>query len=171
MDYLPPILETVMQKVNAAMEARSTDPFSVLFRHGIFQDVSKEVYKEGLLSVTSADPLVWMVMPYDQQGGVCNCDLIIALPTEAEWDMEQRETNSFYPRLFPVWDEIKKQLSKSKDLDNTRMETITPKERILPYWGGEETGATSANNLFKRNIDALHIKGLELKIRYKKQNC
>jgi len=165
--YLPNIFQEIVGKVNEVTAAK-TQPFSVFFEYGLFQDVSKKVYAAGQTNY----PLVWLMMPYDERptmiGTDVSCTLIIAMPTDVNYSMAQRENINFFPRLFPIYEELLIQISRSRKLMNTRLEMIEHTKRVLPYWGGDEGGNNTAN-FSKHYVDAVQIRDLKISVR--KQYC
>lgn len=175
MKYLPYILKNVVSAVSTKMMARSNDPFDVVFHYGLYQHVFKKVYEDKDRGIDTY-PLVWLVMPFDEEEGRnrgiqadASIDLIIAMPTEPKYTMEEREAFNFFPRIFPIYEELLNQLYKSRDLIVPSVDQMGRRKRILPYWGGDETGNNNTPNLSKHFVDAIQIKDLKLQIR--QSNC
>jgi hypothetical protein len=169
--YLPHIIKAVTARVDAVFSKNTQDPFNVRFNHGLQSQVGKDVYKDGGV----VDPLVWLVMNFDEDRGkdisvfadvVCN--IIIAMPTDAKYTQEDRDNETILPRLVPIYDEFMNQLSQEKRLNNSLLNKIIHKRIIRPYWGGGDVNGPDTKNLFETFIDAIIIQNLQLKL---KQNC
>jgi hypothetical protein len=172
MPYLPDILRDVVARVSTVTEADPDDPFAVYFNHGLQMDVGKEVYKKTS-SGDDAYPLIWLVMPFSEDVGrdpnisaSGRYELIIATRTDPNYTQAERDTISFKPRLFPIYELLMQELKKEKRLSNPYK--IEHGRIILPYWGGGDVNGTNTENLFKNNIDAIRITGILMTI---KQNC
>lgn len=172
MQYLPHIMQEVVATVSAKMEDRKPDPFEVFFEYGLYQDVFRTVHsrKDKGFDVY---PLVWLTMPFNEAEGTrsnvaadVSCDLIIAMVTQPDWTMQEREERNFFPRIFPIYDELINQLSKNGKLISNGL--ISRTKRILPYWGGDESNNNNPN-LSRYFVDAIQIKDLKISIR--KTNC
>jgi len=161
--YLPDILKGVVERVNNNLS------FEVFFDYGLYQDVSKNIYKGG-----DQFPLVWLVMNFTETRGKrfdiyadVSAQIIIGMPTEIEYSMQERVDINFKPRLLPIYRELLKQISKEKNLMVGSVNMIQHSKIDLPYWGGGEN--TGSENLWKKFIDAIQIKDLKLLIKHK--NC
>lgn len=177
MQYLPHIMQAVVEKVSAAMQARETDPFTVFFEYGIYQDVFKTVYRRKDDGQPTY-PLVWLVMPYEEQEGqqngiqaVVTCDIIIAMTTEPDYTMQQREEINFFPRIFPIYESLLLHLPKEARFVLPSADQLRRRKRILPYWGGDESGNNNVPNLSKHYVDAVQIKDLQLSVRKTNPIC
>ncbi len=161
--YLPHLLQDVVSKVSDVFDDRTTDDFNVYFRYGIYQDVWKGINKDA-----DVFPLIYLVMHIEETKdrrldlfSEVTCDLFIAMPTQNDYTMAQREELIFFPRLYPIYEELFTQLKKSKWF----ISNAFPHKKIDRfYWGGNEVG-TDTKNMWDRFIDAVQIKGLELKIK------
>lgn len=164
--YLPDEFKTVIDNVNSFFESRDTDPFTVLFGNGLYQQVANDLVK-GTLSL-----MVWLVQPYDQLPPVDDSyaedvkfDLFIASPTEASYTQKEREDINYHPRLKPVLLQIVEQLEQTEIFgypDKVKWE----KEQFIPFWSGGEPAAPSQPNLWKNNADCIKITGMQLKMNY-----
>lgn len=170
--YLPAILKRVVDRVNVKMSERALDPFQVFFKYGIYTQVSNEVYR-----MSEPWPLFWLVMNFDETRGESLdifaevlCTVIIAMPTDKDWTMEEREENTFFPRLIPAYEEFITQLAEEKQLSTGSRNQIKHARKLWPYWaGGDVNSGAEVDNLFKKQVDAIAINQLQLKIRY--DNC
>lgn len=170
--YLPDILEDVVARVNTVFSTRLINPFNVYFDYGLQNDVNRNIYKKETSTVNPGTfPLVWLVMNYSEVRGrlvdkyaSVSCSLILAMPTKAEYTMQQRTDNSFKPRLFPIYQELLNQLSLEEKIGSPDLEKIEHIKTDLPYWGGGDVNGQNTENLFKNFIDAVQIKDLKLEI-------
>lgn len=171
--YLPDIIEGVVARVNTVFSTRVVDPFNVYFDYGLQNDVTKNIYtKQTAAPLVGTFPLVWLVMNFREERDSeevfsdDSVDLILAMPTEANYTMRDRTDISFKPRLFPIYLETIEQLKAEPLL---RLPDGLKHTKIdLPYWGGGESAG--AKNLFKNFIDAVQIKNLRLTKEHI-QNC
>lgn len=165
--YLPDIIKLVTARVNAVFEARETDPFSVFYDKGLYNQVGNDRLKTGDNYLT-----VWFIMPYSEDAprdgsyyADAAFDVIIAIKTEANYTQAEREETNFFPRLIPVYKEFIRQLKRETKLENDSFENIYKHtKRFLPYWGGGDIAAPGAQNLWKNNADCIMISGLKVKI-------
>jgi hypothetical protein len=173
--YIPHLLKDIVTTVSEKMQARTEDPFAVQFSYGLYQDVSKEVYKKKVDGENDPYPLIWLVMHFEERKGRIDVyaevrlKLFIAMPTKADYSMTEREDQIFIPRLHPIYNELMKQLQKSKFFTTPSEPKHTKIDR--PYWGGTETGNGETKNMFSDFIDAIEIKDLELSVKHQQANC
>lgn len=178
--YLPDILTGVVARVNTVFSTRVTDTFNVYFDYGLERDVTNNIYKKDIseaIPKPGTFPLVWLVMNFTEARGRridkyadASPSIIIAMPTEAEYTMQQRTDISFKPRLFPIYLELLNQISLEETLSVPVVEEIVHAKTDLPYWGGGDVNGPGTKNLFKHFIDAILIKDLKLSME-NIQNC
>lgn len=162
--YFPDIMQGVVARVSAAMQARVTDPFSVFFDKGIYGQVSRSVVANG----PDKFPLVWLVFPFHTHRGNFKiygdiaCDLILAMPTKAEYTQQQRDDESYKPRLLPVYVALLQEIAKEKSFSAFTVGSIPHDTMIRPYWGGGDVNGSDTDNLFKTKVDAISISNMKL---------
>lgn len=168
--YLPDIISDVVSRVNSFFELRATDPFTVHYDRGLYNQVGND-----RLSQSSGFVLVWLIMPFPEYGSKDDsyyadavCDIIIATPTEANYSQQQREDLNFFPRLIPVYQMLVEEIKKEPKLNNYLM--TRPDRTLLPYWSGGDVAGPGQPNLWKNFADCIKITGLKLKIENIK-NC
>ena len=166
-NYLPDIFSNIVERVNDTFANRVTDPFNVEFNSGLYEQVVTDKTKNP----TNPDILVWLIMPIKviQNSnflyGVASPSIIIAKPTDTNYTQAERENLVFSPRLFPVYNEILKQVKADKNISPGL--TLNHEQHILPYWGGGEGMSPGQTNLWKFYVDAIKVNFLDLKIRKK----
>lgn len=166
--YLPALLKEVVQRTSAVLsDAGQTTPFEVSFAYGLTSQVWKELADD-----VHTLPMVWLVMGFDENIGRNPGDfyetpvqLLIMSETEPEWTMAQRETQTLNRYLFPIYHELLKQISTTKAFGMPGREKMTHTRTIRPYWGGGEPNSPNKENLFKKFVDAIEIRNLQLKVR------
>lgn len=170
--YLPDIMEGVVTRVSEITQAFTTDPFEVFFDKGIYTAVTKNIYSNN----PNSFPLVWLVMPFKVTRddyriyGNARCDMIIAMPTEVGYTQEERDELTFKPRLLPIYELLIQEISAEGWFSWPNRRIPKHDMTIRPYWGGSlEANGTNVANLFKKEIDAIHISGLELDM--KREKC
>ena len=173
--YLPDIMEGVVARVNDAFANRPVDPFNVFFDKGNYSQVSRSVYGKDSKKV-STWPLVWLSMPYTggrgkdfSIWGEVTCNLHIAMPTDNKFTQQARDDLSFKPRLLPIYEVLMQEIARERWFQFQGPGRIEHTQVIRPYWGGGDVGGADTPNLFKKNVDAITISGLKLRI--KLQNC
>lgn len=169
--YLPDIIKDVVERVNEFFENRVTDPFIVHFDHGLYEQVGNDRLK----AATTEDVLVWLQMPFDEDNAKdesyatdVTCRLLIAIDTDSNYTMEQRETINFFPRLIPVYERLKYELQNEPRFSNQFR--LDHKKRFIPYWGGGDVAGPGQSNLWKQFVDGYDISNIKLKKEIK-QNC
>jgi hypothetical protein len=165
--YLPDIMQGVVQRVSDAFAARATDPFNVFFEKGIYNQVTQSVYRASEVRY----PLVWLIMPYSTRRGEpgifgeVTCTLIIANPTSVEYTQQEREDLNFKPRLLPVYEVLLEEINREKWLMTSGVGKIQHNQVIRPFWGLGDAQGPSQENMFGRNVDAISVANLVLKVR------
>ncbi len=169
--YLPDIFQGIVQRVSDAFSSRVTDPFAVFFDKGIQKQVGKSVYQKTVNSIATW-PLVWLVMPFTTDKGddysihgFATCTLIIAAPTDANYTQQQRDDITIKPRLIPIYEIILQEIYREKWFEIKGPGSIKHKQIIRPYWGGSDVEGPNQTNLFKKEVDAIIISGLQLRIK------
>lgn len=172
--YLPDIIKEVVDAVSLKTQAFTTTPFSVSFKYGLMSQVGKELSKDG---IDITEPLFWLIMNYEEARGKnanlyadVTCDVLILMPTEAEYSMDQRKANT-YNKLIPAYSQFIEEICNNSSIADYLPDSVIHKRVDRPYWGGGDVNGANTNNLFKKNVDAIHIMGLKLGIKHKKQNC
>lgn len=164
-NYLPDIFHNIIERVSNTFSTRPSDPFNVEFNHGLHE----QVVVDKLRNPTNPDILVWLIMPLKIVRtnkllyGVASPSIIIAKPTDTNYTQAERENQVFFPRLYPVYNEILTQIKGDKNLSNGL--TINHEQQILPYWGGGEGNSPGQPNLWKFYVDAIKVNFTDLQIR------
>ena len=173
--FIPDVIGSAVEKVDTAIFAKHS--FRVFFDFGHYQEVTKNLTVKGKSISQKGEryPLVWLVMDFEERHGLnpdtyadVNLHLIIAMPTNNNYTMEQRRDEVFVPKLYPIYQELLTQISKSKSFGMPKLEMIEHTKIDRPYWGGQDSMGNGTVNLFNDFIDAIEIKNLRLRI---KQIC
>jgi hypothetical protein len=166
--YLPEIMRCVVERVDKVLSNKDGDPFSVFFTHGIYSQVNKYVADHP-----DDFPLVWLMTNYDESSGRdfsvhsdVTCSLFIAEKTDDKWTQEERDEKTIIPRLYPVYEELIKQISAEPQIKVPPINQIQRRVLLKPYWGGADIDGTNTENLFKQFVDALLIKDLKLQLKH-----
>lgn len=167
---IPALFSSLATKVDVALFSRETDPFHCYYDYGRYLEVTRNLSAKdgGITTKNKKYPLIWLVVPYTVVetliGGGCEIkgmQIIIATVTKQASTTPDRYATNFIPRLYPIYDELRKQIDKSGyfidlDFDNVH-------ERVdQPYWDGKEN--SSSGNLFGDFIDAIQLKNIRLKV-------
>jgi hypothetical protein len=167
---IPALWASVAAKVDAKLFARTTDPFHVWFDYGRYIEITKRLTEkqQGTTEALKRFPLIWLVIPYDETYGetdqVCeltNLQIIIATQTKIDSTTPQRMADNFIPRLFPIYEELIKQIKLSGYFSEIGYNVPHIKTN-QPYWDGKD-GAQQAN-MFNDYIDAIQLKNIRLTV-------
>lgn len=160
----------VAANIDAKFAVRAVDPFRVWFDYGRYLEITRRLTEKqgGTTTRSQRFPLIWLIIPYGEIYGktdqVCELkglQIIIATLTEPDSTTPDRMTDTFVPRLLPIYDELIKQFE-TAGLFNFDGFDI-PHEKInQPYWGGED-GKQQAN-FFNEPIDAIQLKNIQLTV-------
>lgn len=173
--YLPTILAGVVDRVNQAFSTRVVDPFAVYFAKGIENQVSKDVYKnKALLSAGSV--LVWLVMNWTETRGIdvsiygeVNCTINIVCPTDGSFTQDQRDNQTFLPRLIPVYEVLCKEITRERWFQIKGSNALRHIRVNRPYWSSGDVNGVNVPNLFKKEVDCISLHNLSLRL--KLENC
>lgn len=166
--YLPDLLKDVVSKVSNVFSALPEDDFTVGFNHGNYAQFWKDVDKEEMKN----NPVVWLIMPFVEKVGnlayayeASGIEIAIFMRTDPAFTQQERDDQVFKPILFPVYDELLKQLSKRKEFGMPNIKDLTHKRIVHPYWGLGEPGGPSAPNTHKKFVDSIRIVELKLNVK------
>jgi hypothetical protein len=173
--YIPDIFSDVVARVATALN------IPVVFDFGHYADVTKRlIQKDGAIEVATRTkyPLVWMVTDFEERRAanpayymeLPNLRFIICTNTDANYMMEERRDTTFKPILYPIYSEFLNQLTLTPELGRPNENQLPHSKYDRSYWGGQNEGDGNAN-LFNDYIDAIEIKGLNLKVKALKPNC
>lgn len=119
-------------------------------------------------------PLVALFQDFPEDGGRDftykangRFTVIIANQTEPTYTAEERYTKNFKPLLYPIYEELINQLSRSRNFLTKSRKSIVQSKIDRPFWGREGLYGNEANK-FGDNLDCIEIRNLELKVRYKR---
>lgn len=163
--YLPDIIKCAVARVNSYFESRDTDPFSVHYDKGLYNQVGNDKLKDN-----SGFLMVWLVMGKDfyedsakdsSYSSDATCRIIIATTTDPNYTQQEREDVNFHPKLIPVYKRLMFELQNEPKLENNSK--IDHTKRFLPYWGGGDVSAPTQPNLWTVNADCIDINNIQLK--------
>lgn len=113
-------------------------------------------------------PLVWLAQPFTIQKGDFNfdgkakVDMFIFNKTDVNLKAADRMANNFKPVIYPIYDELIEQLSRSTAFLNQDDGAIKHETTDRYFWDGINPTITDI-------VDWMYIKGIELFIRNKCQ--
>lgn len=168
---IPALFGAVAAKVNTVFSTRLSDPFTVYYDFGRYLEITNRLVEKGkaIVGKNQRYPLIWLVIPFREIYGDSNgyCDLtdvqiIIAMPTEPTSTTPDRIAENYVPRLYPIYEELLKQIRISGFFSEIADE-IQHIKIDQPYWDGKENG-NSAANMFNDFIDAIQLKNIRLTV-------
>lgn len=166
----------VAASVNTSLSTRAVDPFNVYFDYGRYLEITRRLTEKqgGVTTPSKRFPLIWLVIPFNEHYGdteqVCELSklqIMIACLTNKDSTTPDRMADNFVPRLFPIYDELIKQITISGFFSEIGYNV--PHDKInQPYWDGKENGPNQAN-MFDDFIDAIQLKNIQLTVN--EQTC
>jgi hypothetical protein len=163
--YIPDLVGTVVEKVNAVFSSRPANPFNVYYEFGHHEEVLRQlIYKEQNPSKPKKYPLVWLVTPFEEDRrtvgiyGVATLHFVIAFDTQNTYSMPERRDNVFLPYLYPVYHELINQLMLSKSFATAGQ---------LPHIKTDIQYAkvTEGENLFNDFVDVVDVKNIRVQVK------
>ena len=142
------------------------------YLYGYLSEIRETLAQDSIAGGTFAQnkyPLVWLVQPFtidrNQPGyyGQTKLQVFIINGSDMNWKAAQRMDNNFKPVIYPIYEELFKQLRVASDVFegiNLDFHSITDR----PYWGEDQQKAI--DDVF----DCREISGISLKVQ-DKQNC
>lgn len=168
---IPELWRVIATKVDVKMFSRATDPFHVWFDYGRYIEITRRLTEKqgGITTVSKRFPLIWLVIPFDEEYGdtdqVCelsNLQIIIADLTNKDSTTPARMADTFADRLFPIYEELIKQIKLSGFFSEIGY-NVPHKKINQPYWDGKENSQQQAN-MFNDYIDAIQLKNIRLTV-------
>lgn len=164
-------MKGVVARVSDDFQGRTTDPFDVFFAKGIHAQASRDLYANP-----ANYPLVWLVMNFPEVRGKdfsiygeITCTLLLLMPTDSKYTQQEREDMVFTPRLLPLYQLLMQEIARERWFQFKGSNSIEHTRQVRPYWGGGDVNGADTPNLFKKQVDAISI--TNLKIRVKLGNC
>lgn len=166
---IPALFSALAAKVDLILSTRTEDPFHVYYDYGRYLEVTRNLIAKDGGDQTKHEkyPLIWLVVPYAVVETIPGIDceirdmeIIIATTTIQASTSPERIVKNFIPRLWPIYDELRRQIDRSgffTDIDFDNVHTRIDQ----PYWDGKETRGA---NLFTDYIDAIQLKNIKLKV-------
>lgn len=168
---IPALWAAVAAKVDAKLFSRADDPFHVWFDYGRYIEITRRLTEKdgGVTTPSKRFPLIWLVIPFEEEYGntgevteLKNVQIIIATTTKLDSTTPQRMIDNFVPRLYPIYEEMIKQIKISGFFSEIGYD-VPHKKIDQPYWDGKEGGAQQAN-MFNDFIDAIQLKNIRLTV-------
>ena len=157
---------TVVEAVKTALN------LSVLeYQYGYIEELNVTL-KEFENNPTKFDkkfPMIWLAEPFDtvkgepELHGICDPDIFIFAKTKKEWKASKRMTEVFIPVIYPIYNELLKQIVLSTMFDHIDASMIKHTLRKGYYWDEQ-------SKVFNSDVDCLRIRGMGLRL-FNKQNC
>jgi hypothetical protein len=171
---IPGLFKTVTDAVSSVFASREEDPFEVYFDFGHYIEVVKNLTNKdkSISKKGSKYPLIWLVMDFPEKygsqiNGYCllpRIDILIAMPTSPSISTSQRIDKNFLPRLYPIYQELLKQIASSSLFVEQSIRELVHEKIDRPYWGLQDVIGNGDKNLFNDFIDAVQIRGLSLTV-------
>lgn len=179
---IPKLFASVVDRVATTFSTRLEDAFDVFFDFGHYVDVLKNLSLKdnSITNKGNKYPLIWLVMDFPEQFGpdqigyclLPKIDLLIVMPTRPDLSTSERITQSFEPRLYPIYEELLNQIASSGLFLEQSVGELKHEKIDRPYWGMQDQLGNGSANLFNDYIDAVQIRGLRLNVnRAKPLNC
>lgn len=172
--HIPGLFKDVVNAVDETLFTRAVDPFHVYFDYGHYAEVVRNLTSKegGITTKNKMYPLIWLVMDFEESfGGIDGeyCDLpaiqmFIAMPSKPDISTDERMQKNFFPRLYPIYEELMNQIALSGYFDAVDPADIIHKRILRPYWGGQDANGNGTANLFNDFIDAIQIRNMTLKV-------
>lgn len=165
------VLGDIVQKVSDVVTPQLTvyDPtiVGVNYLYGPFKEIVKVLGEwNGTSFANKKYPLIALLQPFDEvKGGRPDLDsvdrvrIIIARQSDPKWLTAYRYEKNFIPVLYPIYDELIKQLAYNK-LTASQVNKIPHTKIDWPYWDNGQD-----NNPFNDWLDIIEIKDMKLNIR------
>lgn len=161
---IPSLFSTCAERVFEALDMEG------FFDYGHYDAVNKKlVSKSQSITDKTRYPLIWMITPFSErkksdQDYYCELsglDLLILTGTTEGESIETRVEKYFEPTLWPIWEELKKQLCDSGFFQILSPDSIQYDEVKDWFY---QAGVQGKTNLFNDFIDAVQVKNLRLRV-------
>lgn len=163
---IPALFATLAARVNTAL----SPDLPVYFDYGRYIEVTRNLTQKdgGITTKNKKYPLIWLVYPFTVQECIAgvgveilDMQIIIATVTTQASTTPDRMAENFIPKLYPIYEELKRQIDNSGFFEDIDFENVH-KRIDQPYWDGKD--GTSVANLFNDFIDAIQLKNIRLKV-------
>lgn len=155
-----------------AYDTQQRSGIQVHYEHGHPLEIDNIMQAWEKTPVNSAVkyPMIALFQDFDEAKGTqsglmseVKLELIIATMTRPNYNASQRMCYSFIPILYPVYKQFLNSIAKSGYFTVTAANQIKHTKTDRMFWGKNKSAA------FGDFVDAVHIQGLELKV--KQFNC
>lgn len=162
--YVVDLFERVVQKMNDNLD------FTVYYQYGRAPEVinSLTIMEKNPESSVTKYPLVYLVMPFTEdndtmeQEATVDLHVILIAKTRQEWRAAKRYAEVFKPTLYPMYDELIRQIALSSYFQEHSEYSIKHSKTDWPHFG--EKG-----NFCNDFTDAIDITNLRLRLNF--ANC
>ena len=167
-------MRSIVEKMDTELYHAETFPYHLNFLHGHPLEIV-QVLQERLSSPDHKDlrfPLIALFRDFKITKGKkteadiygdTSLNLIIAMQTVAAYRADQRETLVFKPILYPIYNELLKQI-KLSGFYSVNYAGIEHDQTDRYYWGRSGLYGNTGNT-FNDYLDAIEIENLRLKIK------
>lgn len=158
-------MATVVSAVKTALSLPVLD-----YQYGHIEElnITLKEYENGS-NYDKKFPMIWLAEPFDTQKGypalhgICDPDIFIFHKTEKQYKAKERMQKVYVPVIYPIYDELLRQIVKSVMFDHTDPSQIKHTIRKGYYWDEQQ-------KIFNSTVDCLRISKLELRL-FNKQDC
>lgn len=163
---IPALFQELATRVNTAL----SPGLPVYFDYGRYIEVTRNLTSKSaaIASKNNKYPLIWLVYPFTVQETIAgvgveilDMQIIIATITTAASTTPQRMEENFIPKLYPIYQELKKQIDNSGFFSDIDFDNVH-KRIDQPYWDGKD--GSSVANMFNDYIDAIQLKNIRLQV-------
>jgi len=172
--HVPGIFAYIAAQVDTVLSTRDVDPFHVYFDYGHYTEIGRNLSRKQADQASQGKryPLIWLVMDFEELyddtiTDICTLpalQLFIVTETEPALSTEERMQKNFFPRLYPIYDELMNQLGNSGLFTCGDPDSIKHRRIVRPYWGGQDAIGNSVTKLFPDFVDAIQIRELNLEV-------
>lgn len=166
------IVQDEMATVVAAVKTALNLPV-LNYQFGYFDELNETLQQMEIGTAgeyANKFPMIWLAEPFeidnDKPGvfGIADIDLFLINQTDRNWKAKERLDNNFKTVLYPIYQELLRQIVLSAAFSHTDPAAIPHKHTHRYKWG--EGNKHALNDV----VDCLKIPGLKLRIS-EKQNC
>ena len=180
--YVVDVFEDIVSKVSAkllpSLQAVSANITGVHYLYGHYNEVRDVLKEKGANKTRKFDryPLVVLFQdfPVRKRGnesiyGTATLQMLILAHTDDKARSEQRYTKVFKPILYPIYNELLRQIAKDGRLAVDSAKRINHTQIDRPNWGDPELYGPKGR-IFSDVLDGIELKDLEIPI-YHSNNC
>lgn len=179
-DLFTPIVDRISTKLLPQLMIADPNITGVWYKYGHPKEIIELLGSQSLSPSVSPKryPLIALFQDFAEIKGELGYDskvklhMIIASRTDNSYRAEQRYSKNFKPILYPIYEELLRQLTLPKTGFTVYGDTTIKHVKIdRLYWGNkglEQLGDGKVKNVFNDWLDVIEIKDLELTVNTKK---